>query len=206
MAGSIWPTVHAERAALAEDLTGLTDVQWSTPSLCEGWTVRDVVAHLTATAMISTAAFFPKLIGSGFSLARMQAKDMERERGVSPADTLSRFKSIATSTKHPPAPLVTWLGETIVHAEDIRRVIGLTRSYPTDALIAVADSYKKSNLVMGSKARIAGVRLVATDADWSHGEGPDASGPMLSLLLVVAGRKAALDDLSGTGVGLLASR
>lgn len=206
MATSIWPTVHAERRALADDLSSITEAQWSTPSLCDGWTVRDVLAHMTATAKIAVPMFFPKLLGSGFSLARMQAKDLARERGSSTADTLARFRSIETSTKHPPAPSVTWLGETIVHAEDIRRPLGLSRAYPTDALVQVADSYKRSNLVMGSKKRIDGVRLVADDADWSHGSGPEAVGPMLALLLVVAGRMAALADLRGDGVGVLATR
>ena len=93
-----------------------------------------------------------------------------------------------------------------MHAEDIRRPLGIAHSYPPDALVQIADSYKRSNLVMGSKRRIAGVRLVANDADWSHGDGPEATGPMLALLLVVAGRKAALADLAGGGVTLLTSR
>ena len=206
MATSIWPTVHAERAALAADLDGLDEEQWSTPSLCEGWSVRDVLAHMAATAKISTLAFFPKLVGSGFSLSRMQEKDLAHERGASPGDTLAGFRAIVTSSKHPPGPSVTWLGETVVHAEDIRRPLGMTHSYPVDALVQVADSYKRSNLVMGSKRRIEGVALRATDTDWSHGDGPQAAGPMLSLLLVIAGREAGLADLDGEGVATLASR
>jgi uncharacterized protein (TIGR03083 family) len=202
----IWPTVHAERAALASDLAGITDAQWATPSLCEGWTVRDVLAHMTGTAKISPAAFFPKLISNGFSFTRMQAKDITRESGSSPADALSRFKGIVTSTTHPPGPTVTWLGETIVHAEDIRRALGIAHDYPTSALVQVADSYKGSNLVMGSKKRIAGVRLRATDTDWTHGDGPEAAGPMAAILMVVAGRKQALRDLTGDGVQVLAGR
>jgi uncharacterized protein (TIGR03083 family) len=206
MAVEIWPTVHAERSALASDLAGITEGRWATPSLCEGWTVRDVLAHMTATAKISAAAFFPKLLSNGFSFTRMQAKDIEREGGSSGADALSRFKEIVTSTTHPPGPTVTWLGETVVHAEDIRRALGIEHAYPTQALIDVTDSYKRSNLVMGSKKRIAGVRLRATDADWAHGDGPEAAGPMASLLLVVAGRKQALGDLTGDGAAVLAAR
>ena len=202
----LWPTVHAERRALADDLAGLGEDQWASASMCEGWTVRDVLAHMTATAKISTLAFFPKLVGSGFSLTRMQEKDLARERGTSGADTLGNFRAIVDSSKHPPGPNVTWLGETIVHAEDIRRPLGRSHAYPTEAVVAVADSYKGSNLVMGSKKRIDGVRLRATDADWSHGDGPEAAGPVLSLLLVIAGRKDALADLSGDGVSTLSSR
>ena len=127
---SIWPTVEVERRALARDLRELPDAQWDTPSLCAGWTVRDVLAHMTATAKIAAPAFFPKLVGSGFSLGRMQAKDLARERGASAAETLAGFESIVSSRKHPPGPTVTWLGETIVHAEDIRRPLGIAHSYP----------------------------------------------------------------------------
>src|SRR4051794_32126909 len=203
---SIWPIVASERHALAEDLSGITDAQWDTASLCTGWTVRDVLAHMTGTAKVSTLSFFPKLIGSGFRLTRMQEKDIERERGATPADTLAHFRSVEGSTTHPPGPTVTWLGEVIVHAEDIRQPLGIAHEYPTDALIAVAEGYAGSNLVMGSKRRIAGVTLRATDATWQHGSGPEAVGPMRALTLVVAGRMAALEDLTGDGVAVLASR
>jgi uncharacterized protein (TIGR03083 family) len=207
MPTSIWPTVHAERGALADDLAGLSDAQWETASLCDGWTVRDVVAHMTATSKISTAAFFPKLIGARFSLRRMQDADLARERGVSSADTLSRFRSEVTSTKHPPAPMVTWLGEVIVHAEDIRRPLGISHDYPVDSVVQVADFYKGSNLVIGSKRRIAGLRLRATDTEWVHGEGPEVTGPMIALLLAMAGRIAgAASDLQGDGLSTLSSR
>ena len=206
VAADIWPIVHAERRALATDLGSVGDSQWATPSLCEGWTVRDVLAHMTATAKISGASFFPKLIGSGFSLGRMQEKDLAAERGDSPADTLTRFRSVLDSTKSPPGPKDTWLGEVVVHAEDIRRPLGIRHQPPVDALVRVADFYKGSNLVLGTKKRIAGLQLRASDADWTHGEGPEVTGPMLSLVMVMAGRRAHLEDLSGPGVEDLTSR
>src|SRR5580700_293028 len=129
----IWPTVHSERRALAADLGGLGEDQWSTKTLSQDWTVRDVVAHMTATAKITPATFFPRLAVSGFSLTRLQAKDIATERGGSPADTLERFQAVVTSTKHPPGPADTMLGETIIHAEDIRRPLGIHHDYPTDA-------------------------------------------------------------------------
>ncbi|MGA2520365.1 MAG: maleylpyruvate isomerase family mycothiol-dependent enzyme [Acidimicrobiales bacterium] len=202
----IWPTVHAERKALAADLGIIDAGQWSTPSMCEQWTVRDVLAHMTATARISPPTFFPKLVGSGFSLSRMQAKDIAVERGATPADTLARFESVLTSVKHPPGPADSWLGETLVHAEDIRRPLGITHDYPTEAVVRVADFYKGSNLVIGAKRRIAGLSLRATDVEWSHGAGPEVAGPILALVLAMAGRAAALDALGGDGVGTLRSR
>lgn len=202
----VWPTIHAERAALATDLDALTDEQWSTPSLCSEWTVRDVLAHMTATAKISPAQFFSKMIGSGFSFKKMQAKDITAEKSTSPAETLARFKAEVKSSKHPPGPTYSWLGEAVVHSEDIRRPLGIRHQYPTDAVAQVASFYKGSNLVIGAKKRIAGLKLQATDADWSNGDGPEVSGPIVALLVAMAGRKAAIDDLSGEGVTTLRSR
>jgi uncharacterized protein (TIGR03083 family) len=202
----VWPTVHAERRALAADLEGLSDAQWDTQSLCSEWTVRDVLAHMTATAQITPATFFPKLIGAGFSLKRLQAKDIARLRGASGAETLQNFGSVIDSSKSPPGPKDTWLGEVIVHAEDIRRPLGIKHQYPAEAAIQVADFYKGSNLVIGSKRRIAGLTLSATDADWSHGDGPEVTGPMAALISAMCGRKQAIDDLAGEGVATLRAR
>lgn len=205
-ADDIWPLIHAERAALADDVAALDEAQWSAASLCADWTVQDTLAHMTATAKINGLAFFPKIIGAGFSLAKMQKKDLDVEKGSSPAETLSRFAAVVDSRKHPPGPLDTWLGEAVIHAEDIRRPLGIARAYPTAVTVRVADFYKGSNLVVGAKKRIAGVQLRATDAEWTHGHGPEVSGPILSLVLAMTGRRTALDDLSGEGVTALATR
>jgi uncharacterized protein (TIGR03083 family) len=98
------------------------------------------------------------------------------------------------------------LGEIVVHGEDIRRPLGLTHRPPDGALVTVADAWKKTNILIGGKRRIEGVRLRATDVDWSHGVGPDVSGPMLSLVMAMTGRGTFINDLSGEGVPLLATR
>ncbi|HEY1321708.1 MAG TPA: maleylpyruvate isomerase family mycothiol-dependent enzyme [Streptosporangiaceae bacterium] len=202
----IWPGVHTERRALAADLHDLSAEAWAAPSLCSDWTVRDVLAHMTSTARLTPPAFFGKMIGSGFSFDKVQEKGVAANRGATPADTLANFGSVVTSVKHPPGPSQTWLGETIVHSEDIRRALGIQHKYPADAVVTVADFYKGSNLLIGSKKRIDGLTLRATDADWSHGTGPEVSGPILSLVMAMTGRKAADDDLTGEGVATLRAR
>ena len=201
-----WPAVHAERKALASDLAGIGPDQWAAESLCGGWTVRDVLAHMTAAGRMTPAGFFPKLARSGFSFERLQAAGVAAERGSSPADTLGRFEAIQTSVTHPPGPAETMLGETIVHSEDIRRALGIPHEYPADAVIRVADFFKGSNVIIGTKRRIAGLSLRATDASWRHGSGPELAGPVMSLLMAMTGRKAALADLSGDGVAILQGR
>jgi uncharacterized protein (TIGR03083 family) len=202
----IWPVIHAERKSLAADVRTLSDSDWATTSLCSQWTVRDVLAHMASAAKLTPPAFFAVLAGSGFSFEKLQEKGVAANLGASPAGTLAGFEAVQTSVKHPPGPADTWLGETIVHSEDIRRPLGIKHAYPTGAVVRVADFYKGSNLLIGSKRRIAGLTLRATDTDWSHGTGPEVSGPILSLVLAMTGRKAALDDLDGGGAATLRTR
>ena len=202
----IWTLIHKERAALADDLAGLTDVQWDTASLCDGWSVRDVLAHMTATAKISPGSFFGKLIRSGFSFNRLQRKDIAVERGDSGTDTLARFRAVVASSKHPPGPNDSWLGETVIHGEDIRRPLGIAHDYPAAATVEVAEFYRGSNLIVGAKKRIAGLHLIATDSDFAHGDGPEVKGSTIALVMAMTGRKAALADLEGEGVATLQSR
>lgn len=202
----MWETIASERAALADDLADLTSDQWATPSLCSGWTVQEVLAHMTSTAHISPPTFLLGLAGAGFNFQRFARNGIERWSGDNPAQTLQSFREVQHSRKHPPGPSTTWLGEALVHAEDIRRPLGIQHAYPPEAMRQVLDFYKGSNALIGTKRRIEGVTLKATDSDWTHGSGPEVRGPMLSLLLAGTGRRAGLDDLAGEGVATLRSR
>src|ERR1700736_2723355 len=154
----VWTTIHAERKALATDLGALPEEQWATRSLCTDCTVRDVLAHMTATAKMTPPRFFGKLLSSGFNFKKLQATDIAEEKGASPADTLARFEAVVNASTHPPGPPDSWLGETIVHAEDVRRAVGIRHQYPTDAAVRVANFYQGSNVLIGTKKRIAGLR------------------------------------------------
>jgi uncharacterized protein (TIGR03083 family) len=202
----IWTTIHEERRALAKDLEPLTAEQWNTPSMCAGWTVEDVLGHMIAAARKTPPKFLAGMIGSGFRFNAMAAKDVAKETEGSPADTLARFREVLDRTSSPPGPKMTWVGEVVVHGADIRRPLGIRHTYPTDSLTSVADFYKGSNVLIGGKDRVAGLTLQATDADWSTGSGPTVTGPMLSLVLAIVGRKPALDDLSCDGMATLRER
>jgi len=202
----LWSQIHTERRALAADLESLNDQQWATPSLCELWTVRDVLGHMVATAKSTPLKFIAGLAGSRFQFNAMTAKDVARETTGPYGDTLSHFQALITAITHPPGPITAMVGEAVLHGEDIRRPLGIRREYPAETLTGVADFYKGSNLLLGSKRRIAGLALYATDADWSTGTGPEVSGPLISLLLGMTGRSAGLGDLSGVGVATLRAR
>jgi uncharacterized protein (TIGR03083 family) len=202
----MWSTIAAERQALADDLAGIDAGAWNTPSLCTGWTVRDTTAHIIATAEMTPPKFLGKMIVSGFSFQKMVTKEIAAKRGADPAATLARLRAVRDLTTSPPGPKTSWLGETIVHAEDVRRPLGLAHTYPIDAVVAVGDFYKGSNTLIGAKTRIEELALKATDADWSHGAGPGVEGPMLALVMAMTGRAAACDDLTGDGVTTLRTR
>ena len=206
MSSDIWPVVHAERRALAADLEGLAPDRWETSSLCAGWSVHDVLAHMVATAKETPARFFTGLAGAGFNFGRFTAKRIDAEKAGGPEETLAAFRAVETSTAAPPGPKTSWLGEALVHAEDIRRPLGIPHEYPPAAVTAVTDFYASSNVLIGGKRRVADLTLRATDTDWSHGSGPLVEGPALALLQAATGRKAALAHLSGPGVEILRTR
>lgn len=200
MASSPWPIIHEERKALLDDLTGLTDAQWSTASLCAGWSVRDVLAHMTAAATVTPPKFFAGFIGSGFRFNAFNDKGVASQLGATPTDTLANFRSRVDATTHPPGPGEAMLGETMVHSADIRRPLGIEHTYSQEGLTRAADFFANSNLLIGGKRRVSGLTLRASDTGWSIGSGPEVTGPMPSLLLAIVGRRAALDDLSGEGL------
>ena len=206
MAESVWPTIHAERAALAADLAGLTDEQWNTPSMCSEWNVHEVLAHLLSAAKMTPPKFIGKFAAAGFNFNKFTARQVALESAGGPAATLAAFKAAESRTSAPPGPKDTWLGEAFVHGEDIRRVLGITHQYPLPAVARAVAFYAKSNAIIGGKSRVAGVTLKATDTDFSVGDGPVVEGPAISLLLAASGRKSALDELSGPGVDMLRER
>lgn len=206
MAEDIWPTIHAERQALADDLADLPDAQWQTPSLCSGWTVHQVLAHLLSAAKMTPPKFFVNFAAAGFRFNSYTNNQVAREAAGGPAATLAEFRSVRDRTSAPPGPKDTWLGEAFVHGEDIRRPLGIVHSYPTEEVLRVIRLYANSNTIIGGKRRVAGLTLRATDTDFSIGSGPLVEGPPISLLLAATGRRSGLLQLTGPGVEVLQGR
>ena len=202
----IWPVIHAERQSLADELSGLSAEQWQTPTVCGEWTVHDLLAHLLSAAKMTPPRFFSRFAGAGFSFTKFAAKQVAVEGRDGPAATLAAFRAAQSRETAPPGPKDTWLGEAFVHGEDIRRPLGITHSYPLPYVARVIDLYANSNAIIGGKRRVAGVRLRATDVDYSVGSGPVVEGPAVSLMLAASGRKEALPELTGDGVGVLQGR
>ena len=203
MRNDVWPLVHAERAALIDDLAGLDDAAWEQPSLCAGWTVHDVVAHLVDVARSTRLGFAVDMVRAAFDFDRQNARGIDRARGGSPAETLQRLREAAMRTSTPIAPLDTRLVEEVVHGEDIRRPLGINHTYAQETVVrSLRQQVRTSTAFGGARELVADVRLVATDADLAIGAGPDVSGTALALLLAVSGRRVALDELDGPLSGL----
>jgi uncharacterized protein (TIGR03083 family) len=203
----IWSYIHGERERLVETLGGLSTEQWASPSWCAGWTVQDTVGHIVAAAEQTPANFYKELVSAGFRFNVFTERGAKRLGALRQEELVRRLQERTSTTNHPPAPVMAMLGEIVVHGEDIRRPLGVRRHQaPEAALVALADSWKKSNLLIGAKRRIAGLRLRASDVHWVHGDGPEVTGPLNSLVLAMVGRKGAHDDLSGEGLATLGNR
>lgn len=203
---SLWPLVHAERAALAADLDGLPEARWETPSLCAGLSVREVLAHLTAGASLDAVRWLAGVVRCRFDFDKQVAMRLAEQMGADAAETLERFRRVVHSTTKPPLPVIAMLGEAVVHGEDIRRALGIERTYPAEAVTRVADYYAGTDQVVVAKGRIGGLRLVAHDGPFATGAGALVTGSTVALVMAMTGRAAHCDDLEGDGVPVLRDR
>ncbi|AFR30879.1 maleylpyruvate isomerase family mycothiol-dependent enzyme [Arthrobacter sp. Rue61a] len=197
---TVWPVVHHERRALLQDLEPLPAAHWQTPSVCPGWDVHDVLAHVIDSAKTTRLSFIRRLVASRMDFDRDNAVGVEREKTREPAQTLNGLRAVLSRTSGPPASLATRLVEAFVHGEDIRRPLGIRREYPP-VHVATALKYQlRTTTKMGGGKEIAqGWRLIATDTAFDHGDGPAVEGPAIALLLAVSGRPVRDDELSGPG-------
>ena len=202
----LMPMVHAERRSLAGFLDTLEPDQWRAPTWCDKWTVQDLVGHLTAAGNITAPHFFGGFIRCGFNFDHFVEGDLRQYANGSPVEVRQRFDAIIDSNRKPPGPAYVALGEVMVHGEDIRRPLGARGDHAPAALTTLAELYRKTGAPLRAKKRLVGLKLVATDVDWSTGEGPEVRGPCISLILAMVGRTGALADCEGPGVDTLRSR
>jgi uncharacterized protein (TIGR03083 family) len=200
--------VRDEMLDLVERLAGLDDEQWNSPSLCPLWRIRDVLAHVAAGAegAFGVGAILGGTLRYGFNYNRWVAVDGQRRGQQDPRVVLKALRKAAADRKAVPgARQVTALTHVLVHGQDMCRPLGIKRDLPEAHLLPVADFVKKS-FIFHAKKRIAGFTLTATDMNWSYGHGPEVLGPAEALVMMMAGRLAALDDLTGEGKAALVAR
>jgi uncharacterized protein (TIGR03083 family) len=201
--------IRDEMHDLAERLAELDDEQWNSPSLCALWRIRDVLAHVVAGAegAFGTVAIVRGIVRHGFSYNRWVAVDGQIRGQQDPEDLVKALRNAAANRKVlSGARPVNGLMHVLIHGQDMCRPLGITRDLPEGHLVPVADFVKNDVHIFGAKKRIAGLKLRATDMDWSHGNGPQVTGPVEALVMTMAGRLIALDDLSGEGKPALVTR
>jgi uncharacterized protein (TIGR03083 family) len=199
-----WQHIHRERRALASLLSHLPADARQHESVCPGWTVLDVAAHIISNPQI-TMRHMPGMIGRnlGRGYNAMIFREVKRwSADQTPERVLADFERYDGSCRHVPVTTrVEPLIDVLVHTQDILRALGISHEMPLDAAVVAADRARLHARMMGW--RTGPVRLVATDTDWARGRGPTVSGPMQELLLVSTGRARVAKELTGDGVALL---
>ena len=143
----------------------------------------------------------------GFKVDKMLSANAKQEAKKSPEQLMKELREGADSRALPPLVKAEGLlGDVVVHTQDIKRALDGPGSIPEDRLRASLDYESREGRFLPNKKRIAGLKLRATDIEWSTGAGPDVSGTGEALLMAMCGRKVALDELTGDGVAVLRSR
>ena len=193
----------AERTDLADLLATLRPEQWEAPSLCKGWRVRDVVAHVMSFD-VSPLTMFRRAIRS--RMVHINQVGVDELALLSTDDLLDKLRAHLR-----PEGLATIFGgrlallDVTIHHQDIRRPLGLPREIPAERLRLVLDSSLRS-LELPAWRIARGVHLITSDLDWSHGSGPEVSGPAEAMLMAITGRVCAVGELTGPGQPVVAAR
>jgi uncharacterized protein (TIGR03083 family) len=194
----MWQTIDSERALTADLLAGLTDVEWAYPSLCTGWTVREVAAHLSLAHRIGVGGALREFVKARGSFNRMVDQTARAEAHRPTGELVAELRgAVGVHRLAPGQSLKNAMMDVMVHTQDMALPLGIERHMPIEAAVASADDLWRIGFPFHARKRLAGYRLVATDADWSAGEGTEVSGPIEALLMLLAGRTATIPRLTG---------
>jgi uncharacterized protein (TIGR03083 family) len=214
-ADAMWAAIDDQRARTADLLERITPEQWDHPSLCQGWTVRHVAAHLTLQQqrVRNAVAFFannPRMLRSLTLNATIHDSAVLQAQRLSNQEITSQIRATIGSRRHNSfvTPLET-LTDILVHSQDIAIPLGLDLPMsPTASALAATrrwDTRRSWIARVNRRLPLEGYRLTATDTTWTRGQGPEISGPIGALLLLLTGRDVALEQLNGAGTADLRS-
>ena len=194
----VWNVIDEQRSDLCDLLETLTPEQWETPSLCEGWRVRDVAAHLTF-AHGTLGEVLPEVLKAGFNFNKMIDRTARKRAAVlTDAEIIDRIRGFVGSRRH--AVGVTHIEpmlDILVHGQDIARPLGIARAIPAQAAAVSASRAWDNSFPWRSRRTFAGYELIADDVDWRRGTGKPVHGPISEILLTVTGRPAGRMALTG---------
>ncbi|MFE9651136.1 maleylpyruvate isomerase family mycothiol-dependent enzyme [Streptomyces sp. NPDC006365] len=204
---AMWQVIDDERAGLADLLASLTEEQWTCPSLCEGWTVREVAAHLSIGPRARLMPILIETVRARGNFNRLVDNTARREAARAPGELVTELRAVSGSRHLAPGQkLADAMMDVLVHGQDIAIPLGLDRPMPLEAARCSAEHTWRMGFPFHARRRLRGYRLVATDVSWSAGSGAVISGPIATLLLLASGRHAALSQLAGPGATALRTR
>jgi uncharacterized protein (TIGR03083 family) len=204
-----WQVITEQRLGLARLLEGLSDDEWEQPSLCAGWRVRDVAAHVSLLALPpSPGSMLVDLIRARGNMHQLNTLVSRRRAERAPEQLIADLRQHAGSRK---IPIVSdqrnVLFDLLVHVQDIAIPLGIDLPMPVVPAAAGATRVWSMGWPFWARRRLLGLRLLATDTDWSAGAGAELRGPIRMLLLLLTGRTTtALPHLAGPGVQTITER
>jgi len=200
------PAIAAEFLALADLLEPATGAQWATPSLCEGWRVREVIAHMTMAARYSEEEFMTELRHCGFDFSRLSNQIAARDGRLPTRDLVANLRADGMHHWTPPGGGVHGaLNHVVIHGLDVTVPLAVPRRSPDQTIRVVLDDLTAGGVQEHFGTRIDGRSLQATDLDWSYGSGPALRGAAEDLALALCGRSVPDARLEGEPLSLATS-
>jgi uncharacterized protein (TIGR03083 family) len=204
----MWRMIADQRRHLADIFESLDDAQWMTPSLCAGWTMREIAGHLVSPHELGTVKMLLYMAACGFSFDKMVDK-VARQFARRPTYELVRLLRIHAESRWTPPGLgpEAPFGDIVVHTQDVCRGLNIKPILdPVKARCMLDVLVGPKGKIFGKPAAIAGLRLDPSDLAWTWGDGPEVRGPAEAIIMAYCGRSAALGDLSGAGAETFRSR
>ncbi len=200
----IWTAIDDQRTRVADLVEGLSDAQLDHPSLCDGWTVRDVAAHLTLQELTLLDGLRVTLRHPGSLNSTINRSARAEAAAITQAEAVARIRAMRGNRRHNVGVTIReTLVDVLVHGLDMAVPLGLDLEVPAAAAAEAASrihGFRGRGLSrVFRRVPIWGYRLVATDHPWAAGDGPEVRGPMVSLLLLLTGRTVRLEELAGPG-------
>ncbi len=194
------------RIAAADLGEGLTPQQWAAPSLCEGWSCGDVIAHLAWGTTLPSPGFARDLLTARGRFHRAVADSARRMAERPQAEVCEILRSGATKQRIPDRLATPLVVDVLVHTQDVRRPLGIGHALDPALARRGLEYLVRFPQAVGGGSRLKGLELRATDTDWRHGSGRLVAGTAEQLLMVVAGRMSVVAELEGGGKSVLAGR
>lgn len=200
-----WTRAGAARTDFADMIAGLSPEQLEQQSLCDAWTARGVLCHVTGFADTGALGMIGGVLKSGFNFDKMSISMADKQLARPVDEVIATLRAKATqSAPMPGFPEELTVADIAIHTQDIRRPLGLSGAPSEETVRSTLDfitTHKMGSTLIAKRPPLDGVKLVATDMDWSFGEGAEISGPAESLMMALAARPL-LAELSGDGVDL----